>query len=52
MSRVYKAAYEKHKDSPLMKDCTITDEVERGVRTVLVVYNEKFYPGSTKNGRL
>lgn len=52
MSRVYKAAYEEHKDSPLMKDCTITDEAERGVRTVLVVYNENFYPGSTKNGRL
>ena len=52
MSRVYKAVYEKYKNSPLMKDCTITDESKRGVRTVLVIYNEKFYPGSTKKGKL
>lgn len=52
MSRVYKEVYDEYKDSPLMKDCTITDEAKRGVRTVLVVYNEKFYPGSTKKGKL
>lgn len=49
MSKAYKAVYEKFKDTPLMKDSKVKDNV-RGVRTVQTIYNEKFFPGSTKRG--
>ena len=51
MSRVYKVVYDEYKNTPLMLKSK-AEGLKRGVQTVLVVYNEKFYPGSTKNGML
>lgn len=50
MSAVYKKVSEEYKDTPLMKE--YTGRANFGVQTVQVVYMERFFPGSTKKGKL